>query len=155
MSKCILFLCRITLVSVCWPLYLLPSSTLTKYTWCLTSTETTRLIRDGENGGKGVWRWGEREIIYTYRYTSCHHQNDLCIKMGSEESHFNASVGSDWQSHKTVSTNHNLLKRKESRSGIEPRSFRLPAYHLTTRPNRLSSTLALALIFITVLVDRA
>ena len=19
--------------------------------------------------GKGVWRWGEREIIYTYRYT--------------------------------------------------------------------------------------
>ena len=27
------------------------------------------LIRDGENGGKGVWRWGEREIIYTYRYT--------------------------------------------------------------------------------------
>ena len=28
-----------------------------------------RLIRDGEKGGKGVWRWGEREIIYTYRYT--------------------------------------------------------------------------------------
>ena len=26
---------------------------------------TIRLIRDGENGGKGVWRWrGEREIIY-------------------------------------------------------------------------------------------
>ena len=32
------------------------------------STETIRLIRDGENGGKGVWRWGKREI-YTYRYT--------------------------------------------------------------------------------------
>ena len=31
-----------------------------------------------------------------------------------------------------------LLKRKESRSGIEPRSFRLPAYRLTARPNRLS-----------------
>ena len=30
-----------------------------------TSTETTRLIRDGEKGGKGVWRWGK----YTYRYT--------------------------------------------------------------------------------------
>ena len=30
-------------------------------------------IRDGENRGKGVWRWGggEREIIH------CHHQNDL------------------------------------------------------------------------------
>ena len=32
-----------------------------------------------------------------------------------------------------------LLKRKESRSGIEPRSFRLPAYRLTARPNRLST----------------
>ena len=31
-----------------------------------------------------------------------------------------------------------LLKRKESLSRIEPRSFRLPAYRLTTRPNRLS-----------------
>ena len=30
------------------------------------------------------------------------------------------------------------MKRKESRSGIEPRSFRLPAYRLTARPNRLS-----------------
>ena len=28
-------------------------------------------------------------------------------------------------------------KRKESRSGIEPRSFRLPASRLTARPNRL------------------
>ena len=33
------------------------------------STETIKLIRDGEKGGKGVWRWGKREIIYTYRYT--------------------------------------------------------------------------------------
>ena len=31
-----------------------------------------------------------------------------------------------------------FLKRKESRSGIEPRSFRLPAYRLTARPNWLS-----------------
>jgi len=27
------------------------------------STEIVWLIRDGEKGGKGVWRWGEREII--------------------------------------------------------------------------------------------
>ena len=33
---------------------------------------------------------------------NCHHQNDFCIKMGSDESHFNVSVGSDGQSHKTV-----------------------------------------------------
>ena len=32
------------------------------------STETIRLIRDGENGWKGVWRWG-RGRLYTYRYT--------------------------------------------------------------------------------------
>ena len=67
---------------------------------------------------------GEREIIYLSLH--CHHQNDSCIKMGSDESHFNVSVGSYGQSHRTVSTNHNLLKRKESQNGIEPRSFRLP-----------------------------
>ena len=58
--------------------------------------------------------------------------------MGSDESHFNVSVGSDGQSHKTVSTNHNHFEEKEGRSGIEPRSFRLPAYRLTARPNRLA-----------------
>ena len=26
------------------------------------------------------------------RYTSCHHQNDSCIKMGSDESYFNVSL---------------------------------------------------------------
>ena len=26
---------------------------VSKYTWCLTSTETIRLIRDGEKGGRG------------------------------------------------------------------------------------------------------
>ena len=36
---------------------------------------------------------GEREIIYLS--VRCHHQNDFCIKMGSDESHFNVSVGCD------------------------------------------------------------
>ena len=77
-----------------------------------------RLIRDGEKmGGKGVWRWGEREIIYLSLH--CHHQNDFCIKMGSDESHFNVSVGSDGQSHETVSTNHNLFEEKG-----EPKRYR-------------------------------
>ena len=53
------------------------------------STETVRLIRDGREGGEGVWRWGEREIIYLSLH--CHHQNDSCIKMGSDVSHFNVS----------------------------------------------------------------
>ena len=30
--------------------------------------------------------------LYIYRFTSCHHQNDSCIKMGSDESHFNVSL---------------------------------------------------------------
>ena len=69
-----------------------------------------RRIRDWEKGGKGVWRWGKREIKYKlYLSLHCHHQNDSCIKMGSDESHFNVSVGSDGQNHKTVSTNHNLF----------------------------------------------
>ena len=35
---------------------------ISKQTWCLTSTETTRLIRDGGGGGGGT-EVGEREII--------------------------------------------------------------------------------------------
>ena len=52
----------------------------------------------------------EREIIYLPLH--CHYQNDSYIKMGSDESHFNVSVGSDGQSHRTVSTNHNLFEVK-------------------------------------------
>ena len=59
--------------------------------WFLTSTETRKFIGDGEKWWKGVWKeggWGvEREIIYLSLH--CHHQNDSCIKMGSDESHFN------------------------------------------------------------------
>ena len=47
-----------------------------------------------------------------YLLLHCHHQNDSCIKMGSDESHFNVSVGSDRQSHKTVSPDHNLFEEK-------------------------------------------
>ena len=60
---------------------------VSKQTWCLTSTETIRLIGDGEKGRKEIWRWGKREIIYLSLY--CRHQNDSCIQMGSNESHFN------------------------------------------------------------------
>ena len=34
--------------------------------------------------------WGERGIIYLSLH--CHHHNDSCIKMGSDESHFNVSL---------------------------------------------------------------
>ena len=32
--------------------------------------------------------WGKREFIYL----SLHHQNDSCVKVGSDESHFNVSL---------------------------------------------------------------
>ena len=48
--------------------------------------------------------WWKREIIYLSLY--CHHQNDSCIKMSSDESHFNVSLIVR-DSHKTVSTDHN------------------------------------------------
>ena len=34
--------------------------------------------------------WGRKEIIYLSLH--CHHQNDSCIKMGSDEGHFNVSL---------------------------------------------------------------
>ena len=50
--------------------------------------ETVRLIRDGGKGEMGM-EVGGREIIYLSLH--CHHQIDFCIKVGSEESHFNVS----------------------------------------------------------------
>ena len=47
--------------------------------------------------------------------------------MGSDESHFNVSVGSDGQSHKTESTNHNLFKEKG-----EPKWYRTEVLLLTS-----------------------
>ena len=41
-------------------------------------------------GGDGGMEVGEREIIYISLH--CHHQNDFCIKVGSDESHFNVSL---------------------------------------------------------------
>ena len=56
----------------------------------------------------------------------CHHQNDSCIKMGSDESHFNVSVGSDGHSRRTVSTNYNLFEEKG-----EPKRYRTEVLPLT------------------------
>ena len=70
---------------------------------------------------------GEREIIYLSVHR--HHQNNFCVKMGSDESHLNVSVGSDGQGHKTVSSNHNLFEEKG-----EPKRYRtevLPLNSLT------------------------
>ena len=57
---------------------------------------------------------------------------DSCIKMGSDESRFNVSVGSDGQSHKTVSTNHNHFEEKG-----EPKRYRTEVLPLQYQPNAL------------------
>ena len=63
---------------------------------------------------------GGGEIIYLSLH--CHHQNDSFIKMGRDESHFNVLLIV-----RDKVTRPQLLKRKKSRSGIEPRSLCLPA----------------------------
>ena len=47
--------------------------------------------------------------------------------MGSDEGHPNVSVGSDGQSHKTVSTNHNLFGEKG-----EPKRYQTEVLPLTS-----------------------
>ena len=104
--------------------------TESKLTWCLTSTETVRLIRDGEKGGGGGGKGyggggGGKGRLYTCRYAVTTRMIPA-LRWAAMRAILIVSVGSDGQSHKTVSTNHNLCE-VESRSGIEPRSFRLPA----------------------------
>ena len=79
-------------------------------------------------GVEGVWRQGKREIIYLSLQGKreiidlslhCPHQNDSCIKMGSDESRANVSLTVRDKSHKTVSTNHNLFEEKG-----EPKRYR-------------------------------
>ena len=85
-------------------------------------------------GGGGVG--GRVEIIYLSLH--CHHQNDSCIKVGSDESHFNFSLIVRDKATRQCPQTTTFLKRKESGSGMEPRSFRLPAYRLTAGPHRLT-----------------
>ena len=69
--------------------------------------------------------WGKREIIYLSLH--CHHENDSCIKTGRDESQRNVSLTVRDKVTRPCPQTTNLLKRSESRSGIEPRPFRLPA----------------------------
>ena len=73
----------------------------------------------GEGGG------GEKEIIYLSLH--CHHKNDSCIKMGSDEGRFNVSLIVRDKVTRQCAQTSTLLKRKESRSGIERTTFCLPA----------------------------
>ena len=62
--------------------------------------------------------------------------------MGSDESHFNVSEGSDGQSHKTVSTNHNLSEErgepKRNRTEVLPLTSLTP--YRRAKPAHITST---------------
>ena len=86
---------------------------------------------NAESSPKSYWRGPESQEMgrrgRLYLTLNSHHQNDSCIKTGSDKSRFNVSL-IVMGSHKTMSTNHKqFLMRKESRSGIEPWSLCLPA----------------------------
>ena len=78
----------------------------------------------GGGGGEGMEVGEEGDYIPIAIH--CHHQNDSCIKMGSDESHFNVSVGSDGR-HKTVSTNDNLFEEQG-----EPKRYQTEVLLLTS-----------------------
>ena len=93
------------------------------------STETVRLIRDGEKCvcvGAGGGGGGEAEREIKYLSLHCHHQNDICIKIGSrwEPFQINVSVGSDGQLKVTrqCPQTTTFLKRKECRTVVSNRS---------------------------------
>ena len=69
-------------------------------------------LRSQEGGGRGI----------LYLSLPCHHQNGSCIKMGSNQSHFYVMfiVRNKFTKLQYPQTT-TFLKRKESRSGIEPR----------------------------------
>ena len=80
--------------------------------------QSTNTVTSGRGG------WVKREIIYLSLH--CHHQNDSCIKMGSDESHLNVSLIVRYKVTRQCPQSTTLLKRKESRSGFEPKSLCLP-----------------------------
>ena len=92
--------------------------------------------------GTGYGGGGKREIIYLSLH--CHHQNDSFVKMGSDESQFNVSLTVRDKVARQRVHRPQFLKRKESRSGFEPRSLCL---YLTARPNRLTVDRHLSLRF--------
>ena len=78
----------------------------------------------------GVCRWGKRKTIYLSLH--CHHQNDFCIKVGSDESHFNVSLSvRDKVTRQCPQTT--TCEEKG-----EPKQIRTEVPLLTARPNRLT-----------------
>ena len=100
----------------------------------LMPTETVRLNRDGEKGER-VYGGGGRGRLYLSLH--CHHKNDSCIKVGSDESHFNVSlIVRDKVTKQCPQAT--ILEVKGEPKQIRTESLCLPVYRLTARPNRLT-----------------
>ena len=83
-----------------------------------------RLIRDGKKGEGGM-EVGE-EGDYIPIAALCHHQNDSCIKMGSDESHFNVSlIVRDKVTRQCPQTTRERRAEADSNRGPSPRPNRL------------------------------
>ena len=73
-------------------------------------------------GGGGVWKWGKRNIINLSLH--CHHQNDTCMKMGSDKSHFNVSlIMRDKVRRQCPQTTTFEEKEEPKRSGTDPSAY--------------------------------
>ena len=67
-----------------------------------------RLIRDGEKRVEGLWRWGEREIIYIYTYRYAVTTRTTPALKWAVMRAILMFHNCEGQSHKTVSTDHNF-----------------------------------------------
>ena len=100
------------------------------------SKETRRLIRDGKWGGGGGGGGEGGKVIYLSLH--CHHQNDFCIKMGSDESHFNVSLNVRDKVPKQCPQTPTFRRERRAEAESNRGPFRLSAERLTARPNRLA-----------------
>ena len=82
----------------------------------------------------------ERGSLYIYIYISlyCHHQDDSCVKMGSEESHNVSLIVKDKVTRQCPQTDTSFEHGKESRCDGRGSSAYRPGARPTARPNRLT-----------------
>ena len=82
-------------------------------------------MRRCTGGDRDPRRWGKRETIPDNALTMhCHHQNDSCIKMGSNENHFNVSI--------IVTDSHKDPQTTMSEESGEPKRNRIETLLLTS-----------------------
>ena len=97
-------------------------------------TETIRLIRDGEKGGR-EYGGGVRRL-YTYCYTV--DQNDSCIKTDSAGNHFNISLIVRDKVTRQCPQTTTFLKRGGEPKRNRAEALLLISLTLTAGPNRLT-----------------